>query len=240
MSEDLEITFGKSVLIEKCPNDIISLGINLFCKENVHKSHLHCLVFANGWLLVIRYMQGISFLGNDYSCFRIIMIKRKEILTFSKEEQYEFLNNTVLNIHSTREKSYNLIQNGIQIIDTSIVVCHKNVLSHLLKKSLNECLKESKLKTPKDGFYDGNDFKYHTFSFAKLIPYTHKGSPPCARNNYPNNCSLLYGGNKKIQVKVITSGLKDKLREYTKNWLKIESQRIDVNKETSMVIKLIK
>lgn len=230
MSEDLEITFGRTVLVEKRPNEVISIGVNHLCRENIYKSHLHCFVSSSGWLITIRYVHGVALCGPEYSSFRIIMIKKhnKEI------SNQELTNNNmlyVLYINSNHKTSCSALTHNIRIIDSAIIVCHKTSLVQLLKHTLVLMLKESKKM-------QNEDKVFYEFGFNKLTKFTHTGQPPCIRATMFNNCSIFYGGNKKIQKQFSSLRNFKELKEHVNRWLK-EQNKAKYETGNSIIIKPI-
>lgn len=230
MFEDLEITFGRSVLFEKSPKDLISVGLSLFCND-IHKSNLHCFVYSNGWLIVIRFIQGVAYFDNSYVSFKIIMIKQNGKPNLTKEEINDYLSSGILIPHYKQDCSKHYMVNGIQIIDSSVIICHKNAFIHLLKNNINEIKKASKLR------HKNQNFNYN-FGFERMIYFTHKGLPPCVRAGTSHNCFIFYNKNIIASTQFTNITYTNRLKDATNMWLK-EKNKAKYEISKNIVIKSI-
>lgn len=239
MIEDLEITFGKSVLIEKCPNDVISLGINRLCMDGVPRTKIHCLV-SGGRLITIRNLKGVGMFGKDYCAFRIITIKKThkditvEEISKNHNETQNFVDEVIeSNVH---RKNYKLNNYGLELIDSSVIICHKYAFTYLIRKTFNEIVNEFNSKYNKSEF-QSEHIGYKTFGFEKSISFTRNGAPPCVRADLYNNGQVLYGGNKKEQVSFAYTKTIKTLKEQTNFWLKEKKiTKFDYNNSLTLSI----
>lgn len=223
MSEDLEITFGKTVLIEKCPNDVISLGISHLC-GNTHQSKIHCLVSAKGWLTTIRHSNGVAMCGKEYSVFRIVMLKKKnknitvQEMSFDYNEGTDFLGD-ILICNSNPSSFYKLDNPGFILMDSGFIICHKNALIHSIKHSIAHFTKKTNLMGKNKYRRPDDESGLFKFGWEKEIKFTGKGHPPCKISTITNNCSSMYGRpTKESKVYLNKNAILDFKKE-TNKWL---------------------
>lgn len=177
--EDIDITFGKSVLIEKSCKNIFDKIIKIFCKD-IPGSFLHCIVNGTQSITIIRYAQLAD---SDLCAVRILYFKPCETthpstLPFyiTEEHGFENLIRTILKTYSTGDRVLNTYFNDLCMSDSRLIVCHKESLSEIIVKMI-ENIKFSLSIHP-----------VPTYSPVVI-------NSPFIRPSILNDCNFLYGHN---------------------------------------------
>ncbi len=133
--DDIEISFGKSILIEKSQRPEFLKLVNSLCKE-VSGSFLHCIVSNTGWFTIIRYSQLKTDFNTDYCLLRIVLLKDlKDENTFLMRPIY--LSNHLYDF-SYKQIPHMRVELGIRLADSCPIICHKESLFLLLNAVLFE------------------------------------------------------------------------------------------------------
>lgn len=137
--EEIDITFGSSVLVEKIQKTEFLHIINSLCKD-VFGSFLHINISRTGWVTIIRYSKLKTDFSEDYCLLRIICLKRTD--TSSSHKLHEKILRELLFFNSTRKEAYCAIFEDVVIIDTTPIICNKELLAPIIH-NLIECAGKS-------------------------------------------------------------------------------------------------
>lgn len=178
--DDIEISFGKSVLIEKSQRPEFLLLVNSLCQD-VPGSFLHCFLSDSGWTTIIRYSKLQTNLSDDYCLLRVILLKH------IKKDEQKCISETTMKLtlfeRSYKAMPYITIMNCVRIGDSSTLICHKEFLTILINEITKEVrdlsLQLSLLQI--DAIHNPNC----SYSLPDIIP--------CVFGNKPSKCDSLYG-----------------------------------------------
>src|SRR3989304_2518655 len=169
--EDIEITFGKSVLVEKTQRmDFLRL-VDSLC-EDVLGSFLHCNITGTGWATIIRYSDIKTVTEENYCLLRIILFKDTKTEQIHIDESHL---RVFMCDHSYREQSYIAEELGIFLADSCPLICHKETLPALILEIMSNLIEII-------------SWKNFNLSFV-LSDMT----VPFAFCNKPSHCGGLYG-----------------------------------------------
>jgi hypothetical protein len=200
--DDINITFGKSVLIEKAPKKDFQEIFDVLCKE-VPGSYLHCDITSTDTITIIRYTTLEK--HPDYCALRIVLFKRLKIIP-PEASTTTILNGLFeMNIirrllfhYSNGQHTYKTYVDDFLMIDSRVKVCHKESLSEIILRTMINEVKE-------------------------LIPYsTPEGAIVTGKSNYVAKCKEMYCDSPSIRPEVINDcnslyGTKDDANPYRKD-----------------------
>ncbi len=137
--ENVEITFGSTVLVEKTPKEPYLCVVNSLCRD-VPGSFLHCHINGTGWVTIIRYSKLKTNLSQDYCLLRIVVFKKqkhKDNIIFDEYALRNFLYD-----YSSKHQTYCNSVNNTKFIDTTPIICNKELLTSIITQVMH-CLESS-------------------------------------------------------------------------------------------------
>ncbi|HWY34235.1 MAG TPA: hypothetical protein VNX68_06280, partial [Nitrosopumilaceae archaeon] len=174
--EDIEITFGKSILIEKSQKGGFLNVINEVCKD-VPGSFLHCFVSSSGWITIIRYakLKINEKLSDDYCLLRILLLKNINCEDSNLNEV--FFRKILHHLSIKQTPNFIHLQNGsFNIVDSCPIICHKESLPAVIMEIMPTLLSLTTTKT--------------TYAESEIIAFTL--SIPFAFSDKLSECLNLY------------------------------------------------
>lgn len=205
---EIDITFGKSILVEKAPKKEFTEILAPLCQK-VEGSFLHCYYSHTGWVTIIRYayLQPDSF----YRVLRIVLVKD---VNFFNESNIEYLNNnhfikSLLHHISISTKSPVTFSWGlINCFDSGLLACGKENLAVLINELMHKIEKH---------------FSCFSFSNSGYIPeeiITNNLSTPFIFCDQPNNSAILFDEdeNHTRKLRPVSTNKLAELTKLTGNW----------------------
>lgn len=223
MKKEIEITFGKSVLIEKSPTNNFLELINPLCLT-VKDSYLHTHFSSTDTVTIIRYAP-IHLPG--YYAIRCVLIKEDEINPIFDIPKYV---RAIMFHNSVGLCAYKTSVPNMELLDSRLVICHKEFIGEILLNSFKE-IRELKFNDNILGFGNYNiDIPYRRcdgLCESKYLYGTHHlkwhKSTSIIREN------LLASSSEKIlyfETTTLLQKLKRKGRRLLKNSITLEPIKI--------------
>lgn len=147
--EEIEITFGSSVLVEKVPKTEFLHIVNSLC-EDVFGSFLHVTINNKGWTTIIRYSKLKTNLSHDYCLLRILCLK--DTPTLSTQKLSDKMLREVLYHNSRTKQPYSTYFKDFYMVDTTPIICHKELLAPIILKT-SEYIENSLNNKNEDNLY---------------------------------------------------------------------------------------